>query len=341
MRLGSGWLVRMLSAAILASALGTTVFSCGGDAASQSAPAQIRLAQNPWSGSRVDAAVAAALLRNELGYRVEIEPVDEYAQWDSIASGALHACLEVWPSGHAADIAKYIATDHTVQNAGPLGVVGKIGWYVPAYVVAQHPELVTWNGFVTPEAAALFQTPASGGKGQFLAGDPSWVQFDAQIIENLGLDFAVVFAGSEAALLAQVADAYREQVPLLFYYWRPHAAHRLYDLVEVQLPPYSPECYARAATGGIDCDYPTDTLFKIVWPGLAALAPQAYQFLTRFHWSTDQQTELLAAVDLDGMTPDEAARRWIATHEDVWREWLGARDESPALPGNREITSWP
>jgi glycine betaine/proline transport system substrate-binding protein len=60
-----------------------------------------------------------------------------------MAGGALHACLEVWPSGHAADIEEYIETDHAVQSAGPLGVVGKIGWYVPTYVVAQHLELVT------------------------------------------------------------------------------------------------------------------------------------------------------------------------------------------------------
>jgi hypothetical protein len=90
-----------------------------------------------------------------------------------MAGGALHACLEVWPSGHAADIEEYIETDHAVQSAGPLGVVGKIGWYVPTYMVAQHPELVTWEGFTDPDNAALFRMPATGSKGQFLAGDPT------------------------------------------------------------------------------------------------------------------------------------------------------------------------
>ena len=315
------WLAGALGLALVAFC--TTALSCAGSGSSQAGKPVVRLAENPWSGSRVDAAVAAVLLHEELGYPVEIAAIDEYTQWDSMASGALHACLEVWPSGHAADIAEYIESDHSVQSAGPLGVVGKIGWYVPSYVVAERPELVTWEGFAEPDNAALFRTPATGSKGQFLAGDPTWAQFDEQIIRNLGLDFAVVFAGSDVALLAQVAEAYRSRLPILFYFWTPHAVHRLYDLVEVRLPPYSAACYATAGAGGIDCDYPAEVLFKVVWSGLAEYAPQAYAFLTRFHWSTDEQVELLAAVDLDGMTPDEAARRWITTHQNVWRAWLG------------------
>jgi glycine betaine/proline transport system substrate-binding protein len=316
------WLVRAMGSTVAIVALGAAVSSCAGSGSSQTNQGVVRLAQNAWSGSRVDAAVAAVLLHDELGYAVEIAPVDEYEQWDSMATGALHACLEVWPSGHAADIAQYIRREHSVATAGPLGVVGKIGWYVPTYVLEEHPELASWEGFSDPANAALFRTEATGEQGQFLAGDPTWVQFDAQIIANLGLDFAVVFAGSEEALLAQVDAAYGRRQPILFYFWTPHAAHLRYDLTEVRLPPYNAGCYARADTGGVDCDYPNDVLFKIVWPDLAEYAPAAYDFITRFHWSTEQQTELLAAVDVDGLTPDQAARQWIATHEDVWRQWL-------------------
>jgi len=314
---GHRWqvLTTMLAMAVL-------IAACAGSGGSSTSDAVIRLAENPWSGSRVDAAVAAVLLHDELGHPVEIEEVDEYAQWDMIASGTLHACLEVWPSGHAEDIAQYIDREHRVRNAGPLGVVGKIGWYVPTALVTQHPALATWEGFANPDNVALFRTAAAAPHGQFLAGDPTWVQFDAQIIANLGLDFDVVYAGSEAALLAQVDQAYSSGQPILFYFWTPHAAHLRYDLTEVQLPPYSDACYARAAAGGVDCDYPTDVLFKIVAPNLSEYAPDAYDFITRFRWTTHDQTELLAAVDVDDLTPDEAARAWIATHEAVWRKWL-------------------
>lgn len=318
------WLGRALGGVTVGIVAAATLAGCAGDGPSDPPPPTITLAENPWSGSRVDAAVAAVLLDQELGFAVQIVPIDEFAQWPAIASGALHASLEVWPSGHAANVAEYIERTQSVANAGPLGVIGKIGWYVPRYVLAAHPALASWEGLSGSDAAALFRTPASGMKGQFLTGDPTWVQYDAQIIANLGLDFAVVYAGSESALLAQVAEAHRTKSPLLFYFWTPHAAHERYDLAEVRLPPYSAACYAKAESGGIDCDYPSDALFKIVWPGLATYAPKAYAFFTRMQYSTDDQTELLASVDLDGLTPDSAARRWIERHRDVWRGWLAA-----------------
>jgi glycine betaine/proline transport system substrate-binding protein len=306
-------------------ALAVAVAACGGsdDQPAASKPT-IKLAENPWSGSMVDAAVAAVLLREQMGFPVEITAIDENAQWAMIGSGALDACLEVWPSGHATHIDDFIEKQRLVEDGGALGPVGKIGWYVPTYLVDQYPELATFEGFKDPGNVARFRTAETGDKGRFLAGDPSWVQYDQQIIQNLGLDFDVVFAGSEQALLAQVDAAYQNQQPILFYFWVPHSAHRKYDLTEVQLPTYSAACYAKADAGGVDCDYPTDVLFKIFWRGLQGHAPQAYQFLKNFHYSTADQTELIAMVDLDGKTPETAARAWVAQHESIWKPWIPA-----------------
>jgi glycine betaine/proline transport system substrate-binding protein len=303
-----------------------TTSSCGGKTTTSTPTTQptIKLAANPWTGSRVDAAVAQVLLENQLGFRVDIVPTDENMQWVLIADGELQASLEVWPSGHTRDIQTYIDAEHLVENGGPLGPVGKIGWYVPTYVRDAHPELATWEGLQDPNLVALFRTAATGDKGRFLAGDPTWVQFDQQIIDNLGLDLQVEVAGSEQALLAEVDAAYRRGVPILFYFWTPHAAHQLYQLAEVALPPYSESCYAKADDGGVACDYPSEPLMKILWAGLKDYAPRAYEFLKNFRYSTSEQTKLLALVDLDGQTPEAAARTWIEQNPDVWRSWIPA-----------------
>ncbi|HMN27063.1 MAG TPA: glycine betaine ABC transporter substrate-binding protein, partial [Caldilineaceae bacterium] len=227
----------------------------------------IKLAANPWSASQLNVAVAKKIIEQKLGAKVEIVEIDENAQWPALAKGDLHATLEVWPSGHAANVAEYIDKQQAVENGGPLGPIGKIGWYMPTYLLEEHPELATWEGFTTPEAAALFATAETGDKGQFLAGDPSWVQYDADIIKNLGMNFQVVTAGSEDALLAALDSAYSRKEPILFYFYKPHSIFARYDLTEVKLPPYSEECYAKAASGGIDCDYPEDVLFKAFWKG--------------------------------------------------------------------------
>ena len=282
----------------------------------------IRLAVNPWNGSAANVAVAAAILETELGYTVEITEVDENAQWAAINTGDLHASLEVWPSGHAQNVADFIENGDGVVNAGLLGPVGKIGWYVPTYMVDEYPELATWEGFMDPELAGLFATAETGDQGQFLGGDPSFVQYDEDIINNLGMNLQVVFAGSEEAILASVDSAISREEPVLVYLWTPHSAHNSYELTEIELPAYSDECYADADAGGVDCDYPPDELFKIVWSGLEEGAPDAFTLLSNMSYTTEDQISMLASIETDGLTVEDAAAKWMADNESTWRAWL-------------------
>ena len=285
----------------------------------------IKLAENPWTGSSVNVHVAKILLEEQLGYTVEIVTIDENAQWAALASGDLSATLEVWPSGHAENVAQYIEGQKVVENLGPLGVVGKISWYIPAYMVEQNPALATWEGLKDPAAAALFKTAETGERGQFLAGDPSWVQYDEAIIKNLGLNFQVVQSGSEQAVLAAVDAAYSRQAPLLFYFWTPHSVHAKYKLTPVKLPEYSETCYATAEQGGVACDYPEDVLFKAAWAELKTQAPEAYQLLKNMQYSNEDQIAMIAATELEGKEPAEAARAWVEAHESTWKAWLPAK----------------
>lgn len=282
----------------------------------------IKLAENPWSASMINANVAKILLEEQLGYPVEIVTIDENLQWASLATGDLSASLEVWPSGHAENVAQYIDGQGVVENLGLLGPVGKIGWYTPSYMVERNPAFGTWEGFADPALAAEYATAETGDAGQFLAGDPSWVQYDADIINNLDLSLQVVNAGSEQAILAALDSSYSREEPILFYFWTPHSIHAKYDLTEVALPEYSDECYATADSGGVDCDYPGDDLFKIVWSGLAEAAPDAYTLLSNMNYSTEEQIKMVAAVELDGKTAEEAAREWLAANEALWQAWL-------------------
>jgi glycine betaine/proline transport system substrate-binding protein len=282
----------------------------------------IKLAENPWTGSAVNVAVAKILLEEQLSYPVEIITIDENAQWPALATGDLSASLEVWPSGHSENIKQYIAEQEVVENGGALGVLGKIGWYVPTYVVEEHPELTTWEGFRNPELTILFRMSDTGNEGQFLAGDPSWIQYDESIIRNLNLNLQVVFAGSEQALLARLDSAYSRREPLLFYFWTPHSVHAKYDLSEVKLPEYNEECYNRAVSGGVDCDYPADILFKIFSKDLKDKTPEAYQFLKNFNYTNEDQIEMMAMVELDKKSAQEAAQAWIKKNEAKWKVWL-------------------
>ncbi|GAB4431574.1 MAG: ABC transporter substrate-binding protein [Chloroflexi bacterium OHK40] len=296
--------------------------ACGAQQPAATPKITIKLAENPWTGSSVNVHVAKILLEEQLDYPVEIVTIDENAQWAALASGDLSATLEIWPSGHAENRKQYIEDQQVVEDLGPLGVVGKISWYVPTYVVEQNPALASWEGFQDPALAGLFKTAETGEKGQFLAGDPSWVQYDAAIIENLGLNLQVVQSGSEQAVLAAVDAAYSRQEPILFYFWTPHSIHARYQLTPVALPAYSDECYAQAESGGVACDYPEDVLYKAAWAGLQEAAPDAYALLKNMQYTNDDQIAMIAATELDGKEAAAAAKEWVDANESVWRAWL-------------------
>lgn len=281
----------------------------------------ITLVENAWPASELNVRVARTILQDEMGYPVEIISLDENVQWDALASGEADASLEIWPSGHGERIAQYIEEQGVVDNGGRLGPEGIIGWFVPTYVVEEHPELATWEGFQDPELAGLFATAETGAMGQFLAGDPSWVQYDADIIKNLGLNLEVVTAGSEDALLAGVSSAYAREEPVLFYFYQPHAVFGAFDLTQVELPAYSDECYSNPEGGSVACAYPTDELMKIISAKLKDRAPDVDQFLRNMNYDNEAQIEMLSMLD-EGMAPDEAAAAWVEAHRATWEAWL-------------------
>jgi glycine betaine/proline transport system substrate-binding protein len=300
---------------------------CGNDErASGEKPGEdvtLRIAVNPWTGSAVNANVAKILLEREYGYDVELVDIDENSQFPEIASDGIDASLEVWPSGHAVAITRYIEgrrggplRDGGIIDAGELGLIGNIGWWIPTYLVEEHPELARWQGLKGREDLV---------NGEFLAGDPTFVSYDREIIKSLGLNLKVVNTGSERALIQAIDEAYRAKRPFLSYFYTPHWAHRKYDLTEVQLPAYDEQCEeaARDRDGeGYDCDYANDVLFKMVWLGLQDKAPEAYDFLKRFNYTTDDQQEIAFEADSEGVPLSQAAQQWIEQNANVWRAWL-------------------
>ncbi len=283
----------------------------------------IVLAINPWTGSAVNANVAKVVLESELGTPVSFVEIDEFATWPGMEDGSIDAVLEVWPSGHAADFETYIDTNKTVVSLGELGPVAKIGWYVNTAIVDAHPELATWEGFEDPALAGLFATAETGDLGQFLMGDPTYVTFDEQIIANLGLPLQYVVGGSEAAVLTAIDNA-TVDAPVLVQFWKPHWKHLEADLTEITLPPVTDECLASAAAadGGYACDYAPDVLVKSASAKLQAKNAVAFDFLSKFQLTTDQQSEIAGYVDRDGMTAAEAAAKWVADNPDVVAAWL-------------------
>ena len=252
----------------------------GTTAAAQCGSDTLTLAVNPWVGAEANAAVAQAVMQNEMGCTVELQEINESGQFPAMADGDVDATLEVWPSGHLKDRKDYIEKAGTVVDAGELGIVGNIGWFVPSYVVEENPDLATWEGF--KDNADAFATAETGDKGQFLGADPTTRSSTRRSSRPRPRPRGRL-RGSEAASLDGARQAIRQPGAVPVVLVDPAVGQSKYDLIEVELPETT--C-ARDAAEDPDAARTTATTPRTCCtrrraPSSRSRAPAAFEFLER------------------------------------------------------------
>ncbi len=312
--------------AALAAAL--TLTGCGGSppevvpapgsTARASECGTVTLAVNPWLGYDANVAVVRYVAEKELGCVVKTSAAAEVDSWKQVAAGKVDAILENW--GHDDLKKKYIDDEKLVVEGGLTGNKGVIGWYVPPWMAEEYPDITDWHKL--NQYADLFATKKSEGKGQLLDGDPSYVTNDEALVRNLGLDFTVVYAGSEDALIAAFRKAEARRKPLLGYFYSPQWLLSEVPLVHVKLPTYTPGCDADPAT--VTCDYQPYDLDKILNRKFAESGSPAAELIENFSWTDADQNQVARALN-SGKSPAEAAKAWLDAHPQVWKKWLPAQ----------------
>ncbi|HEX5590029.1 MAG TPA: ABC transporter substrate-binding protein [Candidatus Limnocylindrales bacterium] len=301
-----------LAVGLVAAGLVAAACNTGGGASKGT----VNMAINPWVGYEADAAVVAYLLEEELGYTVEKKVLAEDVSWQGFESGEVDVILENW--GHPALEQEYITEKGVAVDGGSTGNVGIIGWYVPAWMVEEYPDITSWENL--NKYAELFKTSESGDLGEFLGTDPSYVQYDEALIENLGLDFAVRFSGSEAATVEAIKQSVEQELPLLFYWWDPHWLNAQVELVRIDLPPYEAGCDEDLEA--IECDYPETDLNKILRKEFADEGGDAATLIKNFNWTNEDQNLVADYITNQDMTAEEAGKKWVEENESVWQAWM-------------------
>lgn len=312
-------------AAVLAAATGLAVLTgCGAaDMTRQSSPyaaAQgaktVTLSVQSWVGAQANTAVASYLLEHELGYRVDTVQVDEVPAWDALSQGRVDAILEDW--GHPEQEKRYVESKKTITPGGDLGVTGHIGWFVPTYFAEAHPDVTDWKNL--DKYADQLRTPESRGKGQLMDGSPSYITNDKALVKNLGLDFEVVFAGSEAAQITQIKQFAKERKPFLTYWYEPQWLFERVPMTEVKLPEYTEGCADDPQK--VACAYPNTPLQKYLNTRFAESGGKAADLLKKFHWTKAQQNEVSLMIAEQKLSPQQAAKKWVERNENVWKPWV-------------------
>lgn len=317
------WRTGVVSISVV-TVIGLTLTACGGakvgddsaDSGSSGKCGTFNLAVNPWVGYEADAAVVAYVAQHDLGCTVKKKDLKEEIAWQGFGTGEVDAVLENW--GHDDLKKKYITDQKTAVAAGSTGNKGIIGWYVPPWLAKAHPDITDWKNL--NKYAANFKTSESGGKGQLLDGDPSYVTNDEALVKNLKLDFKVVYAGSETALIQSFRKAEKNKEWVIGYFYEPQWFLSEVPLVKVDLPAYTTGCDADAAK--IACDYPVYDLDKIVSAEFAKSGSPAYDLVKKFNWTNDDQNTVAKYIAVDKLSPDAAAKKWVEANRAKVDAWI-------------------
>lgn len=290
----------------------------------------IRLSLNNWTGQQLSTYIVGGMLEHA-GYTVEYVEADQSAIYDEIASGDMHAMVEIWTSSDPDGYFDLVEAEQ-LEHLGDMGLDARNGVVVPPYVAQMCPGLPHWEAL--RDCAGIFSADGKGTRGIYLSYPESWGSPGADRIRALDLPFDVVAADSEAAMIETFQQAYKDRRPVIATFWAPHWAMSSYALQFVRLPKPEPACYSDPswgpnpnATG--DCDFYRGGVVKASWPGVKQRWPAAHEILSQFELSIWDQQPLIALVDVRGETVQGAARGWLAVNRAKWQPLV----EQAAGPG--------
>jgi glycine betaine/proline transport system substrate-binding protein len=294
------------------------------NAAAPESDEPIKIVVNNWSSQLVMANIVGLLLQKK-GYNVEYVPSDTQLQYQAMADGDLHFQIEVWEGSQATAFDAAIATGG-LEDYGAHQAITREEWWYPTYVKEVCPGLPDYKAL--DACADKFATAETAPKGRFVGPPADWGKHYSERIQALGMNFQEAPAGQAATLWAELQAAYDRKEPIVLFNWTPNFVEAKFEGEFVTFPEYEAACLTDPAWGQnpdavYDCGAPTSGyLKKAAWSGLDEKWPEAAEILKKVDFTNAQLAAAAAMVDVDGMTAEEAAEKWVAENEAVWGPWL-------------------
>ena len=202
------------------------------------------------------------------------------------------------------------------------------GWYVPKYVLEENPGLRSYQDL--PKYASLFTDPEDPSKSRFMNCPSGWTCeiFNTRLLKNTGLDsiFNNAHPGTGAALDAEIASAFEQHKPLLFYYWQPTGLMAKYDFAALEFPDHKDACWQDLllADGTSDCvsGFPVSPLGIAASTPFIDTNPELAEVFKKIQFTPDELNGAILEMSESKRSGDEQALVFLRDNPDVWRGWL-------------------
>lgn len=276
-----------IAAGIIAVIVVVASFGFGG--AAEKNKGTINLTYVEWDTEVASTHVVGEVLK-EMGYKVNMTPLDNAIMWESVAKGESDAMVAAWlPNTHQAQYAQY---KDQVDDLGVNLKGAKVGLVVPDYMDVNSIEDLS-------DQAKKTITGIEPGAGVVNAAENTLKAYP-----NLA-DWKVSTSSSGAMTIA-LGQAIKKKEPIVITGWSPHWMFAKYGLKYLEDP--------KGAMGS------EESIHTMARKGLEKDQPEAYKVLDKFHWNQKDMESVMLAIN-EGKDPSQAAKDWIKDHQNEVEEW--------------------
>ncbi len=258
----------------------------------------VKLGYAPWSDAEFVTKLAASVLTDKLGQKVELIQTDVAPLYQGVSRGDLDAILMAWLPVTHADY--YSKVKDRVETLGTIYDGARQGWVVPAYV--PESEIASFEDLKKPDVQEKL-----AGKVQGTEPGAGLTRLSQQALKDYALDDYTLQISSEAGMLSALDRSYRSEKWFVATAWSPHWMFGKYKLRYIADP-------KKTLGGSEHVDILSRKDFKSDNPKAAAL-------LSRMKIPLEDLEAGMS--DAQETSYDEAVAKYMKDHPDQIKAWVG------------------
>ncbi len=316
--------------------LAVAVLAAGTALSSVAVQAQekVMIGEPSWPGAKIIANLLKVVIEEKLGGEADLVPGTNpviFAAMDG-GRGDIDVHPDVWLPNQQSLTDEYVEGKETV-GLSEGSYAGVSGFCVPNYMIEKH-NIKSVFDLATPDAQALFDSDGDG-MGEIWLGAAGWASTNVHKVKarDYGIDtFLEPGTEDETVFYAKLKDLVANEKGAVFYCYKPHYVHALYDVSILEEPPHDPATYTIIQP---DADADWFNKSKILSgdskkdvriahsKSLDTRAPEVAKFLTNIDLSSDDVSQWTFEVVVNGKEPEDVIKTWVNANGEKVDAWLG------------------
>ncbi|WP_264210665.1 ABC transporter substrate-binding protein [Leisingera thetidis] len=295
---------------------------------------KVMVGEPSWPGAKIMSRIIGQVIETRLGGETGYAPGANaviFAAMDG-GRGDIDVHPDVWLPNQASFTDEYVDQKGTVAlSAG--SYEGRSGFCTPTYMAEEHGMKSIFD-LATPAAQEAYDTNGDG-KGEIWVGASGWASTNVHKVKvrDYGIEtFLEPSSEDETVFYSRLKDAVEQKEGVVFYCYKPHYVHALYDVTMIEEPEHDPNAYTIIqpdqdadwySKSSITSGDQVKTVTVAYSKSLEQRNPAAASFLSQIDMDAGELSKLTYQVVIQGQEIDAAVSDWLAANGGIVDGWLG------------------